>query len=474
MNLEMKRRCERCASALEPDGEACICSFECTFCTTCAASLLDQCPNCGGELVPRPRRKARGSSAENVAVAATPPFKARTSLVWAVSFAVWAFVSLAASVTIYEMYHLMNDGARFATIAGMQFSTIFTYAPLTPFAFAFAMRHSIQRSNWAKQGLIHLAGGFAFTFAHIVLKAATPYGYWDPQQSKWTSALWNSQLHAFRNPWIMLKSMFFASVVDDIIGAYLLIVLVAHAVSYYGKMRERELRATQLETQLTKAHLQTLKSHLQPHFLFNTLHSISALMLTDVPAADRMMTSLSDLLRMTLEDNGTQLTTLGREMEFLDVYLDIEKTRFEDRLRIVFDVAPECLDAQVPHLLLQPLVENAVRHGVSKRSANGEIRLGARRENGDLHIRIRDNGPGLSASFIGNSNNGKSNSGELNNVESKRGLGLSLTRERLLALYGSRQSCEIRNLSEGGAEVSLRMPYFAVAQLRNEEMVTHA
>jgi two-component system, LytTR family, sensor kinase len=462
MNLEMKRRCERCASALKQDGEAYICSFECTFCPACAANLLSVCPNCGGELVSRPRRSIPVVSQETAAVAA--PFKVRTGLVWAVSFGVWAFVSLAASVTIYEMYHLMNDGARFTTIAGMQFSSIFTYAPLTPIAFAFAIRHSIQRSNWAKQALLYLAGGFAFTFAHMALKAATPYGYWDPQQSKWTSALWNSHLHAFRNPSIVLKSMFFGSVVDDIIGAYLLIVLVAHAVSYYGKMRERELRATQLEAQLTKAHLQTLKSQLQPHFLFNTLHSISALMLTDVTAADRMMTSLSDLLRMTLEDNGTQVTTLGREMEFLDVYLDIEKTRFEDRLRIVFDIAPDCLDAQVPHLLLQPLVENAVRHGVSKRSANGEIRLGARRESDDLQIRIRDNGPGLSVSFQGESNNGAS----------KHGLGLSLTRERLLALYGSRQSCEIRTLSDGGTEVSLRMPYFAVAQQRNEEMVTHA
>lgn len=457
MNLEMKRRCERCMSALEQDGQAYICSFECTFCPACAANLLSTCPNCGGELVPRPRRSIPVPGEENAAVAT--PFKVRPSLVWAVSFGVWAFVSLAASVTVYEMYHLMNDGVRFGTIAGMQFSTILTYAPLTPFAFAFALRHPIQRNNWAKQGLIHLAGGFAFTFAHIALKAATPYGYWDPQQSKWSSALWNSYLHAFRNPWIVLKSMFFGSVVDDIVGAYLLIVLVAHAVSYYGKMRERELRATQLEAQLTKAHLQTLKSQLQPHFLFNTLHSISALMLTDVVAADRMMTSLSDLLRMSLEDNGTQVTTLGREIEFLDVYLGIEKTRFEERLRVVFDIAPECLDAQVPHLLLQPLVENAVRHGVSKRLSNGEIRLVARRESDDLQIRISDNGPGLSS---------------LSDDSSKHGLGLSLTRERLLALYGSRQSCEIRNLNQGGAEVRLRMPYFAVAPLRNDAMVTHA
>jgi two-component system, LytTR family, sensor kinase len=198
---------------------------------------------------------------------------------------------------------------------------------------------------------------------------------------------------------------------------------------------------------------------LQPHFLFNTLHSISALMLTDVVAADHMMTSLSDLLRLSLEDDGTQLTTLSREIEFLGVYLDIEKTRFEDKLHVVFDIAPECLDAQIPHLLLQPLVENAVRHGVSKRSSAGQIRIMACHENRSLQICIRDNGPGLV---------------ELTNGKSSHGLGLRMTRERLLVLYGSNQSCEIRNVKEGGAEVCLRMPFFALTSTPKSEVVAHA
>jgi two-component system, LytTR family, sensor kinase len=457
MNLEMRRHCEKCTTALQSDGEAYICSFECTFCPVCASSFQNVCPNCAGELVVRPRRNIAVGDAENRGV--TTPVRIRSSLVWAVSLAVWAFVSLAATATIYEMYHIQEGTARLRMIAGMQFSTIFTYFPITPFAFAFAVRYPIQRSNWGKRTLLHLAAGLTFTFTHIVLKAATPYGYWDPQQQNWSSALWNSQLHTFRNPWIVLKGMFLASVVDDIVGAYLLIVLVALAVSYYGRMREREIRATSLEAQLTKARLHALKSQLQPHFLFNTLHSISALMLTDVIAADHMMTSLSDLLRLSLEDTGTQTTTLSREIEFLDVYLDIEKTRFEDRLRVVFEIAPECLDAQVPHLLLQPLVENAVRHGISKRSSAGEIRIVARRESQNLQIRIRDNGPG----FVESNGNG-----------SKPGLGLSLTRERLQAFYGGEQSCEIRNVREGGVEVTLRMPFFVGTRTPGSELVTHA
>lgn len=457
MNLEMRRRCEKCTTALQSDGEAYICSFECTFCPACAAALRNTCPNCGGELVSRPRRNTAVRTLESANVIRKSEI--RSPLVWAVSFGGWAFVSLAATATIYEMYHLMNGTAHLGMIAGMQFSTIFTYAPIAPFVFAFALRYPTQRHNWARRSLLQLAAGLTFTLAHVVLKAATPYGYWDPKQREWSSALWNSQLHTFRQPWGVLKSMFLASVVDDIFGAYLLIVLIAHAVSYYRTMQEKEIRATQLEAELTKAHLQALKSQLQPHFLFNTLHSISALMLTDVAAADHMMTSLSDLLRLSLEDDGTQITTLSREIEFLDVYLDIEKTRFEDKLRVVFDIDPECLDAQVPHLLLQPLVENAVRHGVSRRSSAGEIRIMVRRENGSLQICIRDNGPGLMEPANGNSN---------------RGLGLRVTRERLLALYGSNQSCEIRNVREGGAEVCLSMPFSALTSMPRSEVVTHA
>src|SRR6202158_3566639 len=123
------------------------------------------------------------------------------------------------------------------------------------------------------------------------------------------------------------------------------------------------------------------------------MHSISALRLTDVQAADRMMTRLSDLLRMSLEASGTQITTLSRELEFLNCYLEIEKVRFEERLTVVLNIAPETLDAQVPHLLLQPLVDNAVKHGISKLSVGGEIRITVRRQDNELQLQIKDNGP---------------------------------------------------------------------------------
>ena len=437
----MKTECERCDQRLQPDGEAYVCSFECTYCPDCAVKTQCVCPNCGGELVRRARRSssALAEDSDN----AQPNITGRAGTIWAASFGIWTFISLAATATIYQLYRPINGGSRLGTIAGMEFSQILTYAPLTPFAFAFAMRYPVQRANWVKRSLIHLGASLVFTLGHIALRAGTPYGYWDPELRQWGSAIWNAHAHAFRAPWIALKSMFFASVVDDVSGVYVPIVLIAHAMSYYRWFRERELRATQLEGQLAKAHLQTLKSQLQPHFLFNTMHSISALMLTDVNAADRMMSRLSDLLRISMETAGTQITTLNRELEFVNCYLDIEKVRFEERMNVILDIGPETLDAQVPHLLLQPLVDNAVKHGISKLRVGGEIRISARAEGGELLMEIRDNGPGLK------------------NLATLRtdGLGLRISRERLESLYGQNQSLELVSPSDQGVIVRVRIPF---------------
>ena len=317
----------------------------------------------------------------------------RRWLIWAVSFGVWSFVTLAATLTIYKLYLSLGSPMTFMSTLGWECCQILTYAPLTPFAFAFAIRYPIQRKNWVSRSLLYLAAGLVFAVAHIALRAVTPYAYWDQKLREFNSAIWDSHAHMFKIQWFVLQRQFFSGVVDDITGTFVPIVLVAHAVSYYRRFRERELRAAQLEGQLAKAHLQTLKSQLQPHFLFNTMHSISSLMLTDVPAADQMMTRLGDLLRMSLESAGTQITTLSRELEFVNCYLEIEKVRFAERLKVTLDIAAETLDAAVPHLLLQPLVENAIKHGISKLPAGGEIRITVNAEGDELHLEVGDNGP---------------------------------------------------------------------------------
>jgi two-component system, LytTR family, sensor kinase len=454
----METECAGCARDLPTDAEAYVCSYECTFCAECTSRKQNICPNCGGELVRRPRRhnsagyEETGDEDEEVQV------RDRPGLIWAVAFAVWTFISLAASATIYQLYRRLNGGMGLGGIAGMEFSQVLTYAPLTPLVFALAVRYPLQRGNWVKRSLLHLAAGLVFTLVHISLRAATPYGYWDPASRQWTSAIWDSHAHAFRPPWLVLRSMFLGSVVDDVTGAYVPIVLVAHAVSYYRRFRERELRATQLEGQLAKAHLQRLKSQLQPHFLFNTMHSISALMLTDVNAADRMMCRLSDLLRISLETADTQITTLNRELEFVTCYLEIEKIRFEERMKVIFDIAPETLDAQVPHLLLQPLVDNAVKHGISKVSVGGEIRITVRRQDNELLLQIRDNGPGVRKT------------GTL----ATNGLGLRITRERLESLYGQNQSLELVSPPEGGVTIRVCIPFRLQSDERTSDVLQTA
>jgi two-component system LytT family sensor kinase len=441
MHLEMKTRCEKCAATLQADGQAYICSYECTFCPECAANLHRTCPNCGGELVHRPLRKTSVAIADGSDLRL--PVSKRTLLIWALSFGVWTFIALIASVSAHQFQGTANAPVSLIKTLAIEFSQILTYAPLTPLVFAFALRFPVQPGNWARRFLVHLAGGLLFTAAHVILRGMTPYAFWNSQVRDWAPAVgvWQGQ---FQIQWRALETMFFNSFVDDIVAVYVPIVLIAFAVSYHQRFRERDLRTSQLEAQLAKAHLHALKSQLQPHFLFNTLHSISALMLTDAMAADRMMSRLSDLLRMSLESDRAQITTLSRELEFVNGYLEIEKVRFEDRLTVVLDIAPETLDAQVPHLLLQPLVENAVRHGVARLPSGGEIRITTSHNDCSLYLRIRDNGPGLI---------------DAAEVQSKDGLGLGATRERLRTLYGNDQEIDVRNAVDGGVEVHVRIPF---------------
>jgi len=340
----------------------------------------------------------------------------------------------------------------FLSVLALQVSQVFGYAVLTPFVLAFANRYPVQRTRWATSSLMLLAGGPVFAVLHVALRGMTPYAYWDPHVHHWVSAIWNYQTHSFGIQWQIYQRLFLTNVVDDIITTYSPIVLIAHVISYYQKFRERELRTSQLQAQLEKARLQALKSQLQPHFLFNTLNSISALMLTNVEAADRMITRLGDLLRISLETAGTQMTTLSRELEFVNCYIEIEKVRFEERLRVFVDVAPDTLDVSVPHLLLQPLVDNAIKHGISRMTSGGELRISASRDDSDLHLEVSDNGPGFR---------------DANHFQS-RGLGLRITRERLETIYGQDQSMELLTLPTGGVAARVSIPLHTSASEKVE------
>lgn len=402
--------------------------------------MYGTCGNCGGELKERPRRKVL--TTEAVATSRPTSASRQTWRIWALSFGLWAIIALITGFTTYQLDLYLDKRMSLSAELAVQLVNFSLYALLTPLIYWLSARYPIQQDNWVRRGAQYLAGAMVFNCVHVGLRSVL-YQVWDPRINKFSHALWNPQTGAWKFEWVLYKRLFLYNSLDNILVGFVPVVLIAHAVMYHRRFRERESQALQLETQLAKARLETLKSQLQPHFLFNTMHSISSLMLTDVPAADRMMTRLSDLLRMSLEKGGVQITPLSCELDFVNGYLEIEKIRFEDRLKVSVEIAPDALDAQVPHLILQPLVENAVKHGISRRSAGGEIGIGATHDKGNLYLRVCDNGPGLNGS----------------SPEEKAGLGLRATRERLRALYGDQQSIEIVKGPEGGVEVRVRIPF---------------
>jgi two-component system LytT family sensor kinase len=213
---------------------------------------------------------------------------------------------------------------------------------------------------------------------------------------------------------------------------------------YYQRFREREVQTAQLQHELVEARLEALRMQLNPHFLFNTLHAISSLIYDNPQAADRVVARLSELLRLTLDQTKPQEVPLSEEMAFLDRYLEIEQTRFSERLRVEKEISPETQNALVPYLILQPLVENAVRHGIEPREEPGVLKICAARKNGRLELLVRDNGEGLDAKI---------------DVEASKGIGLSNTRSRLRHLYGEDCRFELSPAAGGGLEARVEIPF---------------
>ncbi|MFN2433141.1 MAG: sensor histidine kinase [Gemmatimonadota bacterium] len=224
---------------------------------------------------------------------------------------------------------------------------------------------------------------------------------------------------------------------------YVGVTALAHALLYRGMSLERELEAARVETRLAQARVQLLKMQLQPHFLFNTLHAISALVRDEATAARRMLSRLGDLLRLTLDHDGRATVSLTEELEMLEAYLEIQLARFPDRLVVDWDVAADALAAKVPNMLLQPIVENAVRHGIGRRNGEGRIEVRARRRQGRLELQVRDNGAGLPGGTR----------------RLKEGIGLANTRARLRELYGPDHRLDLVNAEGGGLSVRLEIPF---------------
>ena len=248
---------------------------------------------------------------------------------------------------------------------------------------------------------------------------------------------------------------------------YWIILGIGRVIHLYRQYQERErqalaleLKASELRSHLARAQLSALKAQLQPHFLFNTLNAIMVLVRQQKSRdAEEMLDRLSDLLRYVLEDVEAQETTLRRELEYVQLYLSIEQVRFQDRLRIEISADPAVLDAAVPHMGLQPILENAIRHGIGRSSAAGRIEISVVRVDNTLEIQVRDDGPGLAPPRPGRTG----------------GIGLSNTRARLRQLYGDLAQLRLENGPAGGVVATMVLPYHAAGGSDSSAMVeTHA
>jgi signal transduction histidine kinase len=229
---------------------------------------------------------------------------------------------------------------------------------------------------------------------------------------------------------------------------YAIFAAGVHAWDAWRASRDRELREARLEASLAAARLQALQAQLQPHFLFNTMNVISSVMYTDPEQADRLMSRLSDLLRTSLAAPQRPEISIEEELSVLDEYVEIMRARFGDRLLVATAVEPAACGARVPVFLLQPLVENAIQHGVAKRAGVGHVEVHAAREGSDFVIRVLDDGPGIPSGGV-----------------PSEGVGLSNTRERLCHLYGAGASVNVRNREGRGAVSEVRLPFAQAAEI---------
>ncbi len=301
------------------------------------------------------------------------------------------------------------------------------WAAMTPAIVWLARRFRIERVRWGRSLTMLAVIGLVVTVGDVIYDGVLLSLLVDAERSTpFLQQLWASYLFQF----------------DINMFAFAIIVAATHALDYSRGLQEQQVSELRLQGALSRARLSALQLQLQPHFLFNTLNAISELVHEDPARADAMVTSLSELLRLSIDTSTSAEMTLRRELQFLDAYLHIQRMRFEDRLSATIEADPASLSACVPSLVLQPLVENAIRHGISPRAGAGMVHVSVRVEGNRLHIVVRDDGVGIPE-----------------HAPVVEGVGLRNTRVRLEGLYPGDHEFELRRHPEGGTAVVLSIPY---------------
>ena len=362
-------------------------------------------------------------------------------------FALTTLIGIAEGIQVYVGAHAQGSQVSWSRSFGATMPSWYVLAMLLPLAVLLARRYRLDDRGWRLALCIHLIASICFTLVHLGI-------------SSWFSdylLLPGPGPAPFLSNLVRLFTMYF--VIDTLY--YWGLVAGYYAFDYSRRYREREraatelaLKASRLETSLSHANLEALRMQLNPHFLFNTLNTIAVLaMKGERQRVVRMINRLSDLLRLSLE-NSRQTITLGEELDFVQRYLEIEQVRFRDRLSIKLDVPEDLLDAEVPSLLLQPVVENAVLHGISQQLEGGVIEIVARRSGERLVMSVRDTGSGFPVELVRNGT----------------GVGIGNTAARLEELYGMDQEFTRENGPDGGALVTIASPYTVLPRLTQEEV----
>jgi two-component system, LytTR family, sensor kinase len=340
---------------------------------------------------------------------------------------VWLTLALLSTTQLYSIFRFENHRAPLWRIACWQSWTWLLWALLTPLVLWLGRRYRLERANWRRGALIHLTASVAFALMQMTSLAFVRY----------LTPLLPEMRMTMSAALLSCVSYFHINLLT-----YWATLGVAGAFDFYRRWRTEQLQGAQLKEQLARARLQALQMQLHPHFLFNTLHTIGTLVEDEPRLARRMITQLGDFLRLTLEDDVVEMVPLGREMEFARAYLSIEELRFQGRLQASYSLASETTVASVPYLILQPLIENAIRHGLAPRAGPLRLELRAERHDGRLRIEVRDDGGKIASTHDGDN-----------------GVGLANTRARLAQLYGPAGRLTLTVDGSGDTVAAVEIPF---------------
>ncbi|MCU0785973.1 MAG: histidine kinase [Verrucomicrobia bacterium] len=368
----------------------------------------------------------------------------------AIYVALWVVLGGLATVELYIAQLLWDKPVAWAIAFSRAGKEMLAYALCTLAVLWVCGRLRLEPRRRARWFFAHMGCALGFALAHVSLVSALEAGEISVQtgQTLTFSYLFEKLIISYT-----LSNIF----------KYWIVVLGCLGWHYYKAFRERERQAAAMATELVQARLQALRMQINPHFLFNTLNTISALIHENPDAADRMIVRLSELLRRTLDRGDVQEVPLREEIEFLKSYLEIEQMRFPDRLTVTFDIEPKTNELLVPHLILQPLVENALRHGIMPREEPGRVAISAAVTGGNtLELKVWNNGNGLSD---------PSDPSALSDKSPREGIGLKNVRSRLAQLYGGAQEFTLGNASGGGVEARIRIPCCTIPRSQAPQVV---